>query len=450
MLFNLTFLLFSAKNLTVFYRHIFKQYRFAILFAVLSSHLCFSPVVIGADFIETASPITLEQALKLAMQHNPEIAVTLREREAIEGVQLQAAVRPNPTVFTSIQDTRSDTRQTTLQLNQEIELGNKRAMRIEAADAFYQKSLAELESKQAEIHANVVSVFYEVLAAQERLILSKSSLEIADLALDASAKRVKAGKSSPIEETKSKIAQSSAKIEVNQAISLLNSAQKRLTTLWGNTPPISSSVNSGVVQGRVDRIPAISSLRDLSMMLENAPAMRLANLEVNVREGMTNIERSKATPNITVSAGVVNNQELGGVNQALLGLTLPIPLFDRNQGYLQEAVSRQYKAQDALVALKSQLEANLVTHYERLNAANQTIATLNTEILPSAQSAFDAANKGFVAGKFNFLDVLDAQRTLFQAKNQYIQSLLDAHQAIAEIERILGDVVTHPKNQGQE
>ena len=78
------------------------------------------------------------------------------------------------------------------------------------------------------------------------------------------------------------------------------------------------------------------------------------------------------------------------------------------------------------------------------------MASLREEILPGAQSAFDAANKGFSAGKFNFLDVLDAQRTLFQVKSQYIQALLDAHMAVAEIEHVLGDVVTHSAQQAKE
>jgi cobalt-zinc-cadmium efflux system outer membrane protein len=59
--------------------------------------------------------------------------------------------------------------------------------------------------------------------------------------------------------------------------------------------------------------------------------------------------------------------------------------------------------------------------------------------LPGAQSAFDAATRGFELGKFSFLEVLDAQRTLFQAKSQYLRTLSVAHQSAAEIERILGD-----------
>ncbi len=415
------------------FKYFLRQFSTTLLLIVVSSNL-----TIAAELAEPTSPLTLEAALGFAVRANPSIAVAQREREAIEGTRVQAATRPNPTISTSIQDTRSDTRQIFLQLNQEIELGDKREARLEAADAFHKKATAELDSKKAEIHANVVTAFYEVLAAQERLKLNKSSLEVANLALDAAAKRVRAGKSSPVEETKSKIAESSAKIEVNQATSQLNSTRKRLSALWGNPLPVFERA-----EGDVENIPPVSNIADLSAAIDNSPAMHLAKLEILARDGVTKIERSKSTPNITISAGVVNNQELGGLNQALLGLSVPIPLFDRNQGNLQEALSRQYKAQDELVELRAQLEANLGSQYERLNAARQTSESLRTEILPSAQSAFDAANKGFSAGKFSFLDVLDAQRTLFQAKSQYIQALLDAHQAVAEIERILGDVISH-------
>ena len=382
--------------------------------------------------------LSLSDSLNLALKANPDIAVAIREREAIAGTKVQAATRPNPYVSTSIQDTRSATRQIFLQLNQEIELGNKRAARMEAASAFYSKADAELASKQAEIHANVVSAFYELLVAQERVALAKSSVEIAELALDAASKRVVAGKSSPVEQTKSTVAAATAKIELVQAITQLTNNRKRLAALWGDNAP---SFERAI--GEVTSIPEVSSLDQLQMLIDSSPSVKLAKLEINTREAVTKIERSKAIPNITLSAGVVNNQELGGLNQALLGLSIPIPVFDRNQGNLQEAVSRKYKAEDELVAIKNRIQTNLATQYERLNAARQATLSLQTEILPNAQSAFDAANRGFSLGKFNFLDVLDAQRTIYQAKSQYINALLEAHQSIAEIERTLGDVVEH-------
>ncbi len=424
-----------------------KCLRFGIQNILIS--LCFLSAsnfaLARVDTQENGSKLTLEDALNLSYNANPEIAVAIREREAIEGVKTQAAIRPNPSISTSIQDTRSANRQTLLQLNQEIELGNKRQARIEAADVYSKRAEAEIDSKKSEIHANVISAFFTVLVAQERLSLAKSSLEVANLGLNAASKRVLAGKSSPVEETKSRIAESNAKIELNQAITQLTTSRKRLAALWGNSLPVFESV-----EGNVTHIPETSNLLELTNHLENAPAIKLAKIEIDSRSALTKIERSKATPNITLSAGVINNQELGGINQALLGLSIPIPVFDRNQGNVQQAVSRQYKAQDELVAIKNQLDANLSGQYERLSAARQAADSLKNEILPGAQSAFDAANKGFMAGKFNFLDVLDAQRTLFLTKSQYVQTLLEAHQAVAEIERILGDVVNHHTEERQE
>lgn len=409
-----------------------------LLFILLSTSI---QAANDADFQSTDNQIlkelSLSDSLNLALKANPDIAVAIREREAIVGTKVQAATRPNPFVSTSIQDTRSATRQIYLQLNQEIELGNKRNARIEAADAFYNKADAELATKQAEIHANVVAAFYEVLVAQERVALAKSSVGVAESALDVASKRVRAGKSSPVEQTKSSIAAASAKIELVQATTQLNNSRKRLSALWGDNAP-----SFELATGEVRSIPDVSSLSELQALVDDSPSIRLAKLEINTREAVTKIERSKAVPNITLSAGVVNNQEVG-LNQALLGLSIPIPVFDRNQGNVQEAVSRKFKAEDELVAIKNKIQTNLVTQYERLSAARQATLSLQNDILPNAQSAFDAANRGFSLGKFNFLDVLDAQRTLYQAKSQYINALLEAHQSIAEIERILGDVINH-------
>ena len=96
------------------FRYFLKQFSTALLLIVLSGHLA-----ISAELTEPSSPLTLQAALDLAMQANPEIAVALREREAIGGTRAQAAVRPNPSISTTIQDTRSDSRQIFLQLNRD-------------------------------------------------------------------------------------------------------------------------------------------------------------------------------------------------------------------------------------------------------------------------------------------------------------------------------------------
>lgn len=382
---------------------------------------------------ERGTSLSLEAAIQLALDANPTIAVATREQEAVEGAQIQAAVRPNPSISTFMQDTRSATRETTIQLNQPFELGNKRAARIEAADVRYDVAGASIEAQKAEIRAAVIAAFYEVLVAQERLSLAKSSLDLAQRARDAASKRVLAGKVSPVEETKSKVAESAVRIDLNQAHSLLNTARHRLSALWGNPNP---SFTEAI--GQVDALKSTLDLEALSAMLASSPAIKRAKLEVEQRDALARFEKAKRIPDLTVSMGARRNEELG-LNQAILGVSIPIPVFDRNQGNLQEALSRTDKAKDELLSLQVQQSTLLATAYERLLTAQQEVSMIKTEILPGAQSAYDAAVKGFEFGKFGFLDVLDAQRTFFLARSQYLNALLRGHQAMAEIERLVGD-----------
>jgi cobalt-zinc-cadmium efflux system outer membrane protein len=118
---------------------------------------------------------------------------------------------------------------------------------------------------------------------------------------------------------------------------------------------------------------------------------------------------------------------------------MPLPLFDRNQGNIGAAQERAYQAQDELNAVHIRLKSELSQAHMRLRTARQQFELLRNDMLPSAQSAYEAASKGFELGKFTFLDVLDAQRSLFQARSQYLSALSQANQAAAEIARIVGD-----------
>lgn len=404
-------------------------YLFALLFCG------FATAQAGPDGIdaEPGDGLSLQQALDLALNANAEIAVAQREQEAIAGMQLQAATRPNPTLTARVEDTRSATRESFLEVSQPIELGNKRAMRIEAAETYFDAASAALARKKAEIQADVRAAFYGVLAAQEKLRLAETSLDIARRARDAASKRVQAGKLSPVEETRSQIAESGVRIELVQAQSALNIARKQLASLWGSALP-----GFNQAEGQVDMTETVPPLEQLYRQLDFAPAMQQAKLEVDTRQALLDVEKTKATPDIAVTLGTKHSDDLGG-NRAVLGLSIPIMVFDRNQGNIQEALSRTDKARAELAALRIDLETSLTRAYEQLQAAQQTATSYREEILPGARSAFEAISKGFEYGKFNFHEVLDAQRALVQAQVQHLDALLLAHQAIADIKRILGD-----------
>lgn len=393
------------------------------------------PAVAGELTALPAGPetaLTLQQALQRALQANPDIVVAVREREALQGLRLQAGLRPNPSLSTYVETTGSAAQQTTVQFNQPIELGNKRGARVEAADMRLEAATAAIDVKKAEILAAVMAAFYEVLAAQERQALAQSFLDIAGQARTAAAKRVEAGKISPVEEVKSRVAESAARIELNRANGVLAAARQKLAALWGSGAPDFSTVD-----GEMDAIPDLGPYAALSAGLDQAPSIRRAKLEVAAREAQAAIESTLGTPDLTVSVGAQRNEELDA-NQAVLGFSVPIPVFDRNQGNLQAALSRTEQARDALTAARIRLEAELAGSYQRYLTASESVRLLQADILPGAQTAFDAASKGFLYGKFSYLEVLDAQRTLFQARSQYLDALVEARAAEAAIAAILG------------
>ncbi|MCB5188804.1 TolC family protein [Methylobacillus caricis] len=393
-------------------------------------------ISLGADSGFSAdnayNKLSLPDALALALAANPNILVAEREREANVGISMQAATRRNPTLSSSIEDTRNANRLTTIQLNQPLELGGKRQARMEAAGLGLDAAEMDIATRKAEIAAAVTTAFYEVLAAQERMQLAASFVNLAQRATRAAENRVQAGKVSPVEETKSRVAESSVRIEATQARRALNVARQRLAALW------SGSADFDEAEGSLESLPILPELAELSVQLAQSPVLERARLEIGRRETIARLETAKRVPDLTVSVGAQRNQELG-INQAVFGLSVPIPVFDRNQGNIHEAVSRTDKARVELAALQLSMHTNLSAEYEQWLASSQEAEALRLDILPGASSAFEAAAKGFEMGKFNFLDVLDAQRTLFQAQSQYLNALLGVHRAHAEIGRLLGN-----------
>lgn len=381
---------------------------------------------------EPDTSLALAQALQLALQANPELAIAKREVDAVTASRIQAALFRNPELSVEMEDVRPSSRQTTYWLGQPFELGGKRGARIETAERARDVASADLHVRLAAMHADVVQRFYEVLAAQERYRLAQSSMELANRGLDVAARRVTAGKVSPVEETRARVAASGARIELTQANAELVNARRRLVALWGNAVPRFTEA-----LGELDLLPELPSLSSLDEILDQAPLALRAEEEIRHRDAMLKVQESKRYPDLILRGGVQRNESAADT-VGVLGVALAIPLFDRNQGNIQEARVRVDKARDERFALNVRLRNELSLAHQRLAASLQEVSSIRDDILPGAQSALDATTRGFELGKFNFLDVLDAQRTLFTARGQYIRALGEVQRSVADVEAILG------------
>ncbi len=375
--------------------------------------------------------VSLREAVQTALDNSPELSAARQEVEATLGSRIQAGVLPNPTLTTEIEDLRRENRTTTILFNQPIELGGKRRARIAAAERATDLARVQFEGRQADLKADVRAAFFAALISQERVQLAQRSLELARTGSVAAANRVTAGKVSPVEETKAKVAEAGVRLELIQAKGELKANLQLLQTLMARPTGIAR------VDGNALAMPNLLQLDLVEQQLPNAPALRQSRLSVQRLTALAELEQAKRIPDVVVTAGGVRDGSTGR-NRAVVGISIPIPVFDMNRGNIVEALRRLDKAQDELRAFELRLRADVVAARQRYETAGAEVETLEREILPGAQTAFEAATQGFELGKFSFLEVLDAQRTLLQARAQYLRALAEAHRSISDLDRLLG------------
>lgn len=383
----------------------------------------------------TVQPLTLAEAIRLALQFSPQIVANQQELAASDGTVIQAGARPNPEIQALIEDTRRESRTTTVQFSQPIELGGKRSARVSVAELGRAQTAVDVEGRRAQIRADVSDAFFGAVIAQERVQLAQASAELSGRAADAASKRVQAGKVSPVDETRAKVAHAGVRVELRQAQGELRSARQRLSALLGPAAP-----RAQVLAWQSNALPALLS-PDTS--LTDVPALRQARLEVDRRQAMVELERARRIPDVTLTLGAKRDQQVGR-NQTVIGLSMPIPVLDTNRGNLLQALRLHDKAEVDLQATQIRIDTEWTQLSERQRSAQAEVQALKEEVLPGAESAWQAATTGFELGKFSFLDALDAQRTLFQARAQYLRALNELYRTTADIDRLLGTNTDEP------
>lgn len=396
-----------------------------------------SPAMVSADAPAHAPALTLAQAISLALQHSPTLRAAEFEAQASEGATRQAQARPNPELQTLLEDTRPETRTTTWQLSQPIELGGKRAARVSAAQRAQAQASVALQERRAQVRADVTEAFFDAAIAQERVRLAQASSTLAERASQAVAKRVQAGKVSPVEDTRAQVARAAVAVELLQARSDLRVAQQALLALLGQPQPFSPPALDWQTASDALMAPTTASLEAQAARLNEAPAIRQARLEVDRRGALAELELARRTPDVAITLGTKRSGELGR-QQWVMGVAWPLPVWDTNQGNVLQALRLQDKAQAELAATQLRVNQAWRQLAERLISTQAEVQALRQEVLPGAESVWQAAVTGFELGKFNFLETLDAQRTLFQARAQYLRALNDQHRAAANLDRLLG------------
>ncbi|MCU1765158.1 TolC family protein [Pseudomonas protegens] len=378
--------------------------------------------------------LSLDSALARAFANNPELAAARWEIDIAQGARQQAGLIPNPVLSVDAEDTRRDSRTTSVKLSQALELGGKRGARIDVASRGQELAALELERRRNQLRADVLDAYYTALRAQERTQLAGRSLALAERGVAVAQGRVNAGKASPVEATRAQVQLAEVRLELNRGQMEQDNAYRRLAMVTG-----AATSDFAGVQEQPRALAALPAPAQLLGRLPETTELRLAEQEVVQREASLGLEKAQRIPDLDVSVGSQYDASARErVN--LVGLSMPLPLFNRNQGNVLSAARRADQARDLRNATELRLRTETRQALEQWNTARGEVQSFNQTILPAAQRAVDSATQGFEMGKFSFLDVLDAQRTLIGARTQYLAAVAQTTDAWVRIERIYGDL----------
>ncbi len=396
----------------------------------------------SSDCAQPAGVLTLQQALAHGLMHSPDLAVFAWDVRAAEARELQAALLPNPELSAEVENFSGNNEmqgfksaETTVQISQLLELGGKRGFRKRTAAL--EKNLAgwDYEIKRLDVFEKITAAFWEVLAAQERVAIAESLLKLAEQTCRSVSEQVAVGKAPALEAVQANVVQTTALMQFNKATSDLRSARSRLASAVGSAAPVSEKA-----EGDFETIAPLPELDKLQAALSEGPDMLRWKTEIEKRKAEIKLKDAGALPDITVSAGPRYFNDTN--DKALVaGLSVPIPLFNRNQGERQEARCNFAKAEEEHRAGFLQKRSDLTQTYQNCSSAFALTAALRDTAVPGAVQAFEAAQEGYRQGKFNYLVVLDAQRTLFELKQQYVETLADYHASRTALERLVGQSI---------
>lgn len=396
------------------------------------------------EVVEPNGVITLRKALALALMHNPELTAFSFGMRATEASAVQAGLWPNPELEVQAENIGGTGdlsgfggAETTIGLGQLIELAGKRAKRRRAAAL--QSTLAgwDYEAKRLDVLRQVAQAYVELITAQRRVDLATEVVRLSEQTHTTVAERVAAGKDPPVEQTRAQVALANARIGLKKAVGRLGAARKELAATWGGKQATFEKAGGEIEQ--VDPVPPEDAL---GALLPGNPAIARWQTELEQRRAAVELEEARAVPDPRLLGGYRRFGETDD-EAFVLEMAIPLPVTNRNQGAIQEARFNLAKAHKQRQAAEAATYAAFARAYETLSAAYAEVMDIRKTVLPGAQSAFNAARRGYQEGKFDFLIVLDSQRTLFDTRGSYLDALAVYHKARAAVESLIARQINH-------
>lgn len=377
-----------------------------------------------------AEPVTLAAALSRADESSPRVAQAKAQADAAEARARQAGVSPNPELSLEVENFAGTgifeglrSTETTLALSQRFELGGKRSARVGVAKAERDFAFLSYKSAIADLERDIRLAHAELRAAEDRAVLARENTGAAQELARTAGILVDAGRDPPLRQLRAQAVLAEARAEQARTFSQLLTARRLLADLIGSTDTALSATAPSVEETPANLPPETVTLNE-----------QLRAAERDAARARIRVAQASAIPDITASGGVRRFGE-GGETAFVAGISIPLPIRDRNRGNVRAAQSDSLAAESALSLTRRDASRARYDARMLLGAAEVRFEALAGPGISQAEEALRLARIGYNAGKFSLIDLLDAQTALTTAKLNLIEARLDRSRAIAALIR---------------
>ncbi|PWT79718.1 MAG: hypothetical protein C5B57_13490 [Blastocatellia bacterium] len=392
--------------------------------------------------------LTVEEAVNEAVQKNLALLAEREELSIAEAAVISARLRPNPvlsggansldflgTGFNEVNG--AGPQEYAVRIDVPFERANKRALRIDVADSARRMAEARIEEVLRRLKLDVTLASIDVLEAKAKLELAQDNLQTLERLVQLNERRLTSGAIPPLEVTRSRVAMLQYRSGVKTAQLALAEARLKLLPLLGRKPdedPVD-------IEGRLgDTPPAVGP--NLAELQQTARAAR-----PDLRALLGDQARTQADLRLQIAQGKVD-YTLGaeyrrqqGVNGRgnMLGLfaSVPLPVFNRNQGEIVRAGAAQEKAARSVAAAETDIAGEVAAAYQEFESTRQLLIDLQRDLLTPTEEARAGTTYVYQAGATSLVDVLDAQRAYNDSMETYYSAQAAYHRARAKLSLVV-------------
>ncbi|MDT7043694.1 TolC family protein [Candidatus Nitronereus thalassa] len=377
--------------------------------------------------VDAVESLTVGQAVKTALERNPDLLAARQELEVARGREVKAQLfnRFNPSVNGQVWNRNNpgsgNVTDSQVLLSQEVEVAGQRGLRREAATRNVTQVEAQIKDRERLITGQVMRAFFQALTLEKRLELRKEIEKLNLRIRDASEARFKAGVAPIMESNLAEIRYGQSRKETFVAEALFQNALLDLRRLLGWEPDRSIELS-----GQLRNSPKAVPLSDLLQRAQGQrPDLMAAKREVARVEATMDLTRRLIVPNPTFQGFYQTETEGPGGASKMVGggISIPFPLFDRKQGELVTQGGELNRSRHQVIAVTRNIEREVETAFQAYQAARQSVEVFEAEVLDRIDENFRFMEIAYREGKIGLLQLIVVQDGLITAQLSYVDSL---------------------------